>query len=83
MIPGDGITVLDRQPEHAGEFRVQVAEVRHLGEITLTTLTLLDLGGTPLRLTLSGPQRLRFTEGVSLCVHLNLDLIHVMPVRQR
>ncbi|WP_254601914.1 ABC transporter ATP-binding protein [Cupriavidus taiwanensis] len=83
VIPGDGITVIGRQPEHEGEFRVQVAEVRHLGEITLATLTLSDVSGTPLRLTLSGPQRLRFTEGVQLCVHLNLDLVHVMPVRPR
>ncbi|WP_354681855.1 ABC transporter ATP-binding protein [Cupriavidus necator] len=83
VIPGEGITVLDREPERAGEFRAQVAEVRQLGEITLATLTLTDVSATPLRLMLSGPQPLRFSVGLTVCVHLDLDLIHVMPVRHR
>ncbi|CAN7774549.1 ABC transporter ATP-binding protein [Cupriavidus necator] len=83
VIPGDGITVLDRQPVAAGEFRAEVTEARHLGEITLATLALTDVRETHLRLTLSGPQRLRFVAGTTLCVRLDLELIHVMPLRPR
>lgn len=83
VIPGDGITVLDRQRETAGVFRAEVTEARHLGEITLATLSLADVSGTQLRLTLSGPPRLRFTVGEILYIRLDLDLVHVMPLRQR
>jgi len=36
-----------------------------------------------LRLTLSGPQRLRIEVGRTLTVRLDLGLVHVMPVRGR
>lgn len=82
IIPGDGITVLDRPPRHAGEFRAEVAEARNLGEITLATLSLPDVGGERLVLTLSGQQRMHLEAGAALGVRLDLDLVHVMPQRE-
>lgn len=64
-------------------FRAKVTEARPLGEITPAALSLADVSGTRLRLTLSGPQRLRFTVGEILCIRLDLDLVHVMPLRRR
>lgn len=82
VIPGDGIALLARPPQGAGEFRAEVTEARHLGEITLATLSLAAVPGAQLLLTLSGPQRAHFTAGATLGVKLNLDLIHVMPLRR-
>ena len=81
VIPSDGITVLDRATEQVGEFGAEVVEARHLGEITLVTLALADVRDSHLRLTLSGPQRLRFAVGATLAVRLDPDLVHVMPMR--
>jgi molybdate transport system ATP-binding protein len=81
VIPGDGITLLERPPESPGEFRAIVADARHLGEITLATLELTDVPGASLRLMLSGPQRLRIAPGEQRCVRIDLALVHVMPTR--
>lgn len=83
VIPSDGITVLDRTPKQVGEFGAQVVEARHLGEITLATLALDNLRDVRLRLTLSGPQRLRFAVGATLALRLDPDAVHVMPMRPR
>jgi molybdate transport system ATP-binding protein len=83
VIPGDGIALSDDPPTHEGEFAAQVMEARHLGEITLTTLALPQVPGARLRLTLSGTQRRQLTVGAALCVRLDLDLVHVMPLRER
>ena len=83
VIPSDGITVLDRAPEHSSEFSAEVVEARHLGEITLATLALAAVPEAPLLLTLTGPQRLQFTVGARLTVHLDPGLVHVMPVRSQ
>ena len=81
VISGDGITLLDRPAHNDGEFAAVVSEARHLGEITLATLALPDVPGASLRLTLTGPQRLRIAPGEPLGVRLDLALVHVMPVR--
>lgn len=83
VIPGDGITLLDHLPENPGEFGAKVVEARHLGEITLATFALDEMDGVQLMLTLSGPQRLAFTVGATLCVRLDLERVHVMPLRER
>ena len=83
VIPGDGIALLDHLPETAGEFAAEVVEARHLGEITLATLVLAETRGVQLTLTLSGPQRLAFTVGATLGIRLDLDRVHVMPLRAR
>lgn len=83
VIPGDGIAVLDRLPQTPGEFAVEVIEARHLGEITLVSLALTATRGVQLTLTLAGPQRLAFAVGATLGVRLDLDRVHVMPLRER
>jgi molybdate transport system ATP-binding protein len=83
VISGDGITLSDHPPANEGEFAAEVVEARHLGEITLATLTLTKANQVRLLLTLSGPQRLRFAVGATLCVRIDLDLVHVMPLRDR
>ena len=81
VMPGDGIALLDHAASADNEFKVMVSEARHLGEITLATFALSELPGTCLRLTLTGPQRLRITTGEHLAVRLDLALVHVMPLR--
>ncbi len=83
VVPGDGIAMLDRPAQHPGEYGAMVAEARHLGEITLATLTLDDVPGAQLVLTVSGPPRQRITVGAALAVRIELDLVHVMPLRPR
>ena len=70
-------------PHGADEFAAVITEARHLGEITLATqLALVDVLGMLLRLTLTGPQRLRIATGERLVVRLDLALVHVMPSKQ-
>ncbi|MDP9045771.1 MAG: ABC transporter ATP-binding protein [Pseudomonadota bacterium] len=83
VIPGDGIAMLDHPSGHPGEFCARVVEARHLGEITLATLALSDVAGAHLLLTVSGPQRRRITVGAGLTVRIDLDMVHVMPLRVR
>ena len=81
VIPSDGIAVFDRAPEQVGEFGAEVVDARRLGEITLATLALGEVGNIQLLLTLSGAHRLRFAVGTLLAVRLDLGLVHVMPMR--
>lgn len=82
VIHGEGIRLLDTPAQQANDFCAQVAELRHLGEITLATLVLQKAPGALLQLTLSGPQRTRLALGQHACVRLDMALVHVMPVRQ-
>jgi molybdate transport system ATP-binding protein len=81
VIPGDGITLLERPAADPGEFAARVADARFLGEITLATLALDALPGVVLTLTLSGPQRHDLQPGAALGVRLDQGAVHVMPVR--
>ena len=83
VIPGEGLTLLDEAPvvPWAGELAVQVVDARFLGEITLATVSVDGMPGVDLSLTLAGPQRFALTVGRRLGVQLNLDLVHVMPLR--
>ena len=83
IIPGDGITLLARTAQAADEFDVEVIEARHLGEISLGTMTLASVPGARLLLTLSGPQRQLLTVGARLGVHLDRHRVHVMPLGGR
>ena len=83
VLANDAITLLERPPRAADEFAAVVTEARALGEITLLALGLRNLPGTTLRLTLSGPQRLRIEVGAAVTACLDLSLVHVMPVRGR
>lgn len=82
IIPGDGISLTEHGSVAEG-FSAMVTEARHLGEITLVTLTLELSGGIPLRLTLAGSQRLHIAAGQRVGVQLDLGKIHVMPLRTR
>jgi molybdate transport system ATP-binding protein len=83
VIPGDGITLVERPPADDDEFAVTVREARHLGEITLATLELDSPPNVFLQLTLSGPDRARVAQGDRATVKLDLGLVHVMPLRLR
>jgi molybdate transport system ATP-binding protein len=82
VIHGEGVQLLAAPAEQANDFCASVAELRHLGEITLATLVLQLAPGATLQLTLSGPQRARLAVGQRACVRLDMALVHVMPVRQ-
>ncbi|MBK7514522.1 MAG: ABC transporter ATP-binding protein [Betaproteobacteria bacterium] len=83
VLTGDAVTLVDRPAQAGGEFAAVVTEARPLGDITLLALALQAVPGVVLRLTLSGPQRLRIEVGAALTVCLDLGLAHVMPVRGR
>jgi molybdate transport system ATP-binding protein len=83
VLTSDAITLVERPPQAAGEFGAVVTEARPLGDITLLALALQAVPGAVLRLTLSGPQRLRIEIGGALTACLDLGLVHVMPVRGR
>jgi ABC-type multidrug transport system ATPase subunit len=82
VIHGEGVQLLVTPAEQPNDFCASVAELRHLGEITLATLVLQLAPGASLQLTLSGPQRARLAVGQRACVRLDMALVHVMPVRQ-
>ena len=80
VIPSDAIALLGPgATERPGDFSAEVMEARHLGEITLVTLTLAAIPGARLLLTISGVQRQSLSVGTP--VNVRLDLVHVMPVR--
>ena len=82
VVPSDGITLLAAHAaRQAGDLAAQVVEARHLGEISLITLSLAAVRGARLTLTLSGVQRQDLAVGAPVRVRLDLGLVHVMPVR--
>jgi len=81
IIPSDGITLIDPERRREGDFRAQVSEARHLGEITLATLRLTQAPGAELVLTLTGRTRRSLVAGADIGVRLDLGLVHVMPRR--
>lgn len=82
VVPSDGITLLSAHAaRQAGDLAAQVVEARHLGEISLITLSLAAVPGARLTLTLSGVQRQDLAMGAPVGVRLDLGLVHVMPVR--
>ena len=83
VIPGDGLTLLEAASVEpgAGELAVRVVDARFLGEITLAAVSVDGMPGVELSLTLAGPQRFALSVGRRLGVRLNLDLVHVMPLR--
>jgi len=82
VIPSDGIALLGpKAAERPGDLSARIVQARHLGEITLVTLALEAIPGARLQLTMSGAQRQSLAEGTLLKVRMDLDLVHVMPVR--
>jgi molybdate transport system ATP-binding protein len=81
VIPSDGISLVEPALQQAGDFSAAVSESRHLGEITLAALSLTEVPGAQLVLTLSGAQRRGLVVGARIGVRLDPGLVHVMPQR--
>ncbi|MBK9364049.1 MAG: ABC transporter ATP-binding protein [Rubrivivax sp.] len=81
VIPSDGIRLLPPAEMEPGDFGAEVREARHLGEITLVTLSIAAVPGARLVLTLSGAQRQDLRADAAVAVRLDLRQVHVMPVR--
>jgi molybdate transport system ATP-binding protein len=81
VIPGDGITLADLATRGDDAFVAEVTEARHLGEITMATLTLDGVPGARLVLTLTGAQRQHLVAGARVAARLDCQRVHVMPVR--
>ena len=83
VIPNDGIVLIEPDARRPGDFDAEVTEARHLGEITLATLSLRAVPGARLVLTLADAQRLALTSGARVCARLDPVRVHVMPLRIR
>lgn len=83
VIPNDGIVLVDPDARRPGDYEVEVVEARHLGEITLAKLRVNAVPGAHLVLTLAGAQRQTLASGARLVARLDLDRVHVMPLRTR
>jgi len=83
VIPNDGIVLVDAGARGPGDFDAEVAEARHLGEITLVTLNVPAVPGARLVLTLAGAQRQALAPGARLSARLDPARVHVMPLRAR
>ncbi|MEF7615924.1 ABC transporter ATP-binding protein [Aquincola sp. MAHUQ-54] len=81
VVPSDGISLCDAGAVGPTDFSAEVMEARHLGEITLATLSLNAVPGARLVLTLSGARRQGFALGARIGVRLDPALVHVMPLR--
>lgn len=81
VISSDGISLIDAAAVGPTDFSAEVSEARHLGEITLATLSLAAVPGARLVLTLSGAQRQVLVLGARVGVRLDPGLVHVMPLR--
>jgi molybdate transport system ATP-binding protein len=81
VIPSDGITLLEPAAQRPDDFSAEVSEARHLGEITLATLSLPAVPGARLVLTLAGAQRQGLVSGARVGVRLDPGRVHVMPLR--
>ena len=81
VIPSDGIALIDVASLRPADFSAEVSEARHLGEITLATLSLAAVPGARLVLTLSGAHRQGLALGARVGVRLDPGLVHVMPLR--
>ncbi len=81
VIHSDGITLVEANGPAPDDFSAEVTEARHLGEITLATLSLHAVPGARLVLTLAGAQRLGLVSGARVGVRLDPVRVHVMPLR--
>lgn len=90
VIQGDGLHVLpsgmnppldslDTDPPGYVRVAARVQSLRHLGEVSLATLTLSPLPGVEVRLVLSGPSRTPLEEGAQIILLLDTSWVHVMP----
>ena len=83
VIPSDGIDLIEPATQGPGDFGAEIIEARHLGEISLVTLSLDAVPGARLVLTLAGAQRQGLRAGARFGVRLDAGRVHVMPLRAR
>jgi len=81
VIPGEAIELVDPAASAPGDFAAVVAQVRHLGEITLYAVDLSVPPHARLTLTLAGVRRTPLHAGQPVAVRLDARMVHVMPVR--
>jgi molybdate transport system ATP-binding protein len=91
VVPGEGLHLcsLDaisaesptRPPKNGLELSVRLSELRHLGEVWLLHLRCETGPPAVFRLMLTGPQVLPLQTGQALRLCLDLDMVHIMPVR--
>ncbi len=81
VIPGEAIELVDPADSAPGDFKAVVAQVRHLGEITLYAVDLTVPPQARLTLTLAGARQALREAGQPVAVRLDTRMVHVMPVR--
>jgi molybdate transport system ATP-binding protein len=81
VIQGDGLSLQAPVTDGHVALAARVSSLRHLGEVSLATVSLEALPGVEVRLTVSGPARapLQANARVTLC--LDPSWVHVMPSR--
>ena len=81
VIPGEAIELVNPLDRVQGDVEAVVAQVRHLGEITLYAVDLSCPPRARLTLTLAGVRRTPLEAGQPVAVRLDARMVHVMPVR--
>ena len=83
VIQGDGIHLSqpDASAQSPAAWPARMETVRHLGDLSLATVSLDDVPPVTLQLTLAGPQRQRWEEGQRVMLRLDPAWVHVMPTR--
>ena len=81
VVPGEAIELVDLGARAPGDFVAVVAQVRHLGEITLYAVDLAVPPHVRLTLTLAGARQALLEAGQPVAVRLDARMVHVMPVR--
>jgi molybdate transport system ATP-binding protein len=87
VVSNDGVSLIDassQQDSHQdGDFGAVVVEARHLGEITLVTLSVTAVDGARIVLTLSGAERRKLVIGANVALRIDMSSVHVMPLRTK
>ena len=93
VIQGDGLQVQTSAEPHAPhqhgaasgtswqQLSARVQELRYLGDISMAVLSVCDLPGVSIKLALSGQQRQSLALEQTVCVEIDCNWVHVMPVR--
>ncbi len=83
VVSNDGVSLIDAPSRQDGDFDAVVVEARHLGEITLVTLTVTAVDGARIVLTLSGAERRKLVVGTNVALRIDMSSVHVMPLRTK
>ena len=81
VIQGDGLSLQVPVTDGHVALAARVSSLRHLGEVSLATVSLEALPGVEVRLTVSGPARAPLQANAQVTVCLDPNWVHVMPSR--